>query len=46
MMKAFPPDSGRRRNLGEEGDFTFKTRDAAARAERDLVASLTPKEGA
>ena len=36
----------RRRNLGEEGDFTFKTRDAAARAERELVASLTPKEGA
>lgn len=28
----------RRKNLHEEGDFTYPTRDAAARAERDLVA--------
>jgi hypothetical protein len=28
----------RRRELGEEGDFTFLTRTAAAEAERDLAA--------
>lgn len=27
----------RRVNLGEPGDFTFKTRDAAARAEKELA---------
>lgn len=27
----------RRVNIGKPGDFTFKTRDAAARAERDLI---------
>ncbi|WP_131815885.1 MULTISPECIES: hypothetical protein [Pseudomonas] len=27
----------RRKELGEEGDFTYPTRDAAARAERELV---------
>lgn len=31
----------RRLNLGEPGDFTFPTRDAAARAELELVNSLT-----
>lgn len=30
----------RRNGLGEPGDFTFPTRDAAARAERDLVNQL------
>lgn len=30
----------RRRALGEEGDFTFPTRDAAAKAEFELVAAL------
>ena len=30
----------RRGALGEEGDFTFSTRDAAARAEFELVAAL------
>ncbi len=29
----------RRKNLHEEGDFTYPSRDAAARAERDLVAA-------
>lgn len=27
----------RRKEIGEEGDFTYPTRDAAARAERDLI---------
>lgn len=30
----------RRSVLGDSGDFTFKTRDAAGRAERELVAQL------
>ena len=34
----------RRGNLGEEGDFTFPTRDAAARAEHDLVQAVIMTE--
>lgn len=34
----------RRKELGQDGDFTFKTRDAAARAELELVNALTAKE--
>lgn len=30
----------RRNGLGEAGDFTYKSRDAAAKAERELVQSL------
>lgn len=33
----------RRNALGEEGDFTFPSRDAAARAERELVNGLSEK---
>lgn len=32
----------RRTDIGKPGDFTYPNRDAAARAERDLVASLAP----
>ncbi len=32
---------GRRQALGQPGDFTFKTRDEAARAERELVRQIT-----
>lgn len=32
---------GRRQALGEPGDFVFKTRDEAARAERELVRQIT-----
>ena len=32
---------GRRQALGEPGDFVFKTRDEAARAERELVRQMT-----
>jgi hypothetical protein len=31
----------RRRQLGHPGDYTYPSRDAAARAERDLVNELT-----
>lgn len=34
----------RRNRLGEEGDYTFPTRDAAARAERDLADAQWAKQ--
>ena len=36
----------RRRGLNEPGDYTFPSRDAAARAERELVAALTAQQAA
>lgn len=34
----------RRKELGESGDFTFETRDLAARAELELASALAAKE--
>lgn len=36
----------RRSDLNEPGDFTFPSRDAAARAERDLVEALHAQQAA